>query len=468
MFFGLNEIPNDCVILLLKHAHHISKVNLNCTTSVGDSEKLSCDQEYYSRQKHFKQVSDRGKNRHTLMKYVSVWSNTSNKSKESNNYNRLVPFTDNNNNPIIIGRDDDYYFGARALIGRTNNNLLFITYLGNNISVFDLNTFRFIKHDTLPTMNTILFHCFVSNSENGKRQEMIKTNKQNYQMLFQFHQLHTYENIESFHRYAYVCINGVILFFGGWNINNGVCSKSVYKYSIRENKWTTFQNTLPSPLYDCVAILSEDNKYVHIIGGLNNEDKPVLTQVKIEVSEWLSKEELKVEEDEEKENEEEEEKDSNSEMNKLVKKKDVKENLNKVMKWWNEREQKDKTKIIEKFKTLSNEKFGVWLLNEHKWKNEITKDDIDFICFSIDSYLSLITNNEDIKEEKELTTYVKVNERETLIKMKELTFEELLRQSYYCLEWKDIQKMRNEHIKLDLNNMKDNMIESDNDVKREF
>ncbi|ETO36153.1 hypothetical protein RFI_00909, partial [Reticulomyxa filosa] len=76
------------------------------------------------------------------------------------------------------------------------------------------------------------------------------------------------------------------------------------------------------------------------------------------------------------------------------------ENFNKVMKWWNEREQKDKTKIIEKFKTLSNEQFEVWLLNEHKWKNEITKDDIDSICFSIDSYLALITMNHDSNEEK--------------------------------------------------------------------
>ncbi|ETO02011.1 hypothetical protein RFI_35427, partial [Reticulomyxa filosa] len=122
----------------------------------------------------------------------------------------------------------------------------------------------------------------------------------------------------------------------------------------------------------------------------------------------------------------------------------------KLIKWWNEREQMDKTKIIEKFKTLSNEQFGVWLLNKHKWKNGITKYDIDSICFSIEVYLDLITINHDCKEEKELTAYVKVDERKTLIKMKELTFEELLRQSYYCLKWKDFQKIRNENVKLEL------------------
>ncbi|ETN97211.1 hypothetical protein RFI_40320, partial [Reticulomyxa filosa] len=67
-----------------------------------------------------------------------------------------------------------------------------------------------------------------------------------------------------------------------------------------------------------------------------------------------------------------------------------------------------------------------------------------------------------------LTAYVKVDERKVLIKMKELTFEELFRQAHNCLEWKDIQKMRNEHVKLDLTNMKDNIIESDKDVKKEF
>ncbi|ETN98240.1 hypothetical protein RFI_39270 [Reticulomyxa filosa] len=52
--------------------------------------------------------------------------------------------------------------------------------------------------------------------------------------------------------------------------------------------------------------------------------------------------------------------------------------------------------------------------------------------------------------------------------MKEVTFEELFRQVHYCLEWKDLQKMRNENLKLELADMKDNMIESDEAVKKEF
>ncbi|ETO07312.1 hypothetical protein RFI_30079, partial [Reticulomyxa filosa] len=109
-----------------------------------------------------------GGNKHTLvMKYVSVWSNI---SKKSNNYNEWIPFTDNHNNPIIIGRNQDNYYGARAVICGSNNHF-----------VFNLNTFQFIKHHTLPNNNYSGYHCFVLRSKN--RQQMMKTNKQNCQML---------------------------------------------------------------------------------------------------------------------------------------------------------------------------------------------------------------------------------------------------------------------------------------------
>ncbi|ETO07738.1 hypothetical protein RFI_29652 [Reticulomyxa filosa] len=115
--------------------------------------------------------------RHTLvMKYASVWSNDNemNKSKKLeklSNYNEWVPLTNDNNNPFHIGRNGDYYNGVRTLIGGSNNHLLFITYRPHNISVFDLNTFQFIKHDTLPTRNGISFHCFVSKSKMVKMNE---------------------------------------------------------------------------------------------------------------------------------------------------------------------------------------------------------------------------------------------------------------------------------------------------------
>ncbi|ETO33724.1 G-protein beta WD-40 repeats containing protein [Reticulomyxa filosa] len=253
-----------------------------------------------------------GFRKHTLMmKYVSIWSNENNKSKELNNYNEWIPFTDNHNHPIIIGRDIDNYSGLRAVIGGRNNNLLFITYYYRNISVFDLNTFQFIKHDTLPTNNAIYCHCFVSKSANEQGQERMNTNeeenKRSYQMLlfcdctglsieynednnaFQFHQLPVCDDIAPLFRYAYVCVNGAILFFGGCNDGNGtnsVVSKSVYKYLIRENKWMIFENFLPSSLVNCVAVLSEEDNDIHIIGGRDDERRTVLTHLKARVCVW--------------------------------------------------------------------------------------------------------------------------------------------------------------------------------------
>ncbi|ETO34187.1 hypothetical protein RFI_02907 [Reticulomyxa filosa] len=243
-----------------------------------------------------------GENKHTLvMKYVSVWSNISNKSNILKNYNQWIPFTDNQNHPIIIGRDGDSYIGVRAVIGGSNNHLLFITYWKNDISVFDLNTFQFIKHNTLPTNTSIFYHCFVSNLENRQGQEMMKTNKQNCQMLlfcgetglsieydednntFQFHQLPVCDDIAPFKYYAYVCINDIIIF-----LVDAITRmfKLVHKYSIRENKWVTFRNTLTNPLFNCVAILSEEHDYIHIIGGKDDKEATVSAHMKTKVCVW--------------------------------------------------------------------------------------------------------------------------------------------------------------------------------------
>ncbi|ETO02977.1 hypothetical protein RFI_34433, partial [Reticulomyxa filosa] len=255
--------------------------------------------------------------KHTLvMKYVSVWSNNNdndneiNKSKKSNNYNEWVPFTDNHNHPIQIGRDKDKYEGVRAVIGGSDNNLLFITYYPNNISVFDLNTFQFIQHDTLLTYNPTWYHCFVSKSEN--KQEM-KTNrkknkikKKNEMILFckkailsieydednntlQSYSLRYYKNVTSFHRCAYVCINDVVLLFGGLSGGLGgkyIVSRAVHKYLIRENMWMKSEFTLPISLCDCFGVLSEDNTCIHIIGGNHYENKPVSTHIKANVITW--------------------------------------------------------------------------------------------------------------------------------------------------------------------------------------
>ncbi|ETO15559.1 hypothetical protein RFI_21804 [Reticulomyxa filosa] len=232
-----------------------------------------------------------GMEKHTLiMKYVSIWGddNEMNKLNKSNNYNQWVPFTNNNNHPIIIGRDEDDYDGVRAVIGGGSNNLLFITYWRNNISVFDLNTFQFIKHHTLPisSFTSISYHCFKKNYEMllfyKKTGLSIEYNED--KNVFQFNELSVRGDIASLNYYAYVCINDIVLFFGGYG--NHVYSGLVHKYLIQESKWITFQSTLSSPLKNCVAILSEDDTNIHILGGQSDEKTIVSIHMKTKVHVW--------------------------------------------------------------------------------------------------------------------------------------------------------------------------------------
>ncbi|ETO31446.1 hypothetical protein RFI_05673, partial [Reticulomyxa filosa] len=104
--------------------------------------------------------------KHTLvMKYESVWNDIENAYNEHKEdyINKWMPLRDNDDMPISIGRDEDDYLGLRAVISGSNNHLLFITYFPNDISVFNLNTFQYEKHSTLPTNDNdrMRYHCFV-------------------------------------------------------------------------------------------------------------------------------------------------------------------------------------------------------------------------------------------------------------------------------------------------------------------
>ncbi|ETO07198.1 hypothetical protein RFI_30192 [Reticulomyxa filosa] len=246
-----------------------------------------------------------GSPKHTLMmKYVSVWDNDVIDVKNESHLNKWIPFTDNNNNPILIGRDEDNYCGARALISGSDNNLLFITYHPKNISVFDLHTFQYIKHSTLPVDSDtqIKYHCFVLKPTHGLSKE--KKDKKLHEMmlfckntgltieydedynLFQFYCVWVCTTIRPFYSYGFVCVNDTIWFFGG-SSEDRVISKAVYGYSMLKDQWMKFEQTLSMPLTGCVAILSGDNKYVHIIGGYN-ESGTLSTHIKTKVKKWTT------------------------------------------------------------------------------------------------------------------------------------------------------------------------------------
>ncbi|ETO20143.1 hypothetical protein RFI_17076 [Reticulomyxa filosa] len=198
------------------------------------------------------------------------------------------------------------------------------------------------------------------------------------------------------------------------------------------------------------------------------------------------------------------------------------------MKWWKEKNEKDKEEMITKFEQLSSDDFGEWLLNQSKWKNDLNNENIFAIDFAIQTYIDYhsiddvlfvffivkrklfkshsfffkkknrkkinsknkeigMTKNKDINwnetEQKEkaeiienfrivskggeLTAYVIVNERKISIKMKELTFEELLHQIHTYLKLEHFQ-MDNNFLKIQLIDMKNNIVKSDEAVRKEF
>ncbi|ETO06072.1 hypothetical protein RFI_31324 [Reticulomyxa filosa] len=186
------------------------------------------------------------RNRVLIMKYVSIWSNISNKSYKLNNYNQWIQLKDNYNNPIHF-ESTTYYSGSRA-VSETNNDLLFIASASCTISVFDLNTLQFIKNDNLPlTRREMGYGCFD-----------YQLNMMKIIILFNFI---NYLFVEVFH-------NSLVL-----------------EYLIPEKKWVAFKNTLPCELCHCTAILNEKDKYIYIIGGYNGEETTSV-HMRTKVREW--------------------------------------------------------------------------------------------------------------------------------------------------------------------------------------
>ncbi|ETO11858.1 WD-40 repeat-containing protein [Reticulomyxa filosa] len=237
-----------------------------------------------------------GNKKHTLIiKYISIWDE---KNVNKKNYNQWIPFIDNKNNSIILGEDNNCdYVGARAVIGGSNNHLLFISYHPNNIDIFDLNTFQYIKHDIFSTKYSIRCHNFFLIS---KKNEMLLFDERVGLSIqydennnnFKFNKIQLCNNIKLSSCYGCVHLNNFILFFGGFYYNN--ISNEIYKYSITKNKWTKLEQILSIRLCHCVALLNSDNTFIHIIGFDGEE----LSHIKAKVNELIKDEEEEEEEEE--------------------------------------------------------------------------------------------------------------------------------------------------------------------------
>ncbi|ETO32089.1 hypothetical protein RFI_05028 [Reticulomyxa filosa] len=240
-----------------------------------------------------------GIKKHTLaMKYVSVWDDVRNEDDKTKTElsNQWLPFTDNAGKAVSIGVFQDDHEGARALLGGSNNHLLFITYPPNNIDVFDLSIFQYINCTTLLVGCNIMLHCFVASTES--RTETSKGNNKKHKMwlfcqntgmsivydedrnTFTLDKLRVCSTMRSFNRYAYVCANDTILFFGGWNAETVL--QASHRYSTKGTHWMKFEQPIANPPRYSVAVLNADHTYVHIIGGFDGRSV-VTTHFKIKV-----------------------------------------------------------------------------------------------------------------------------------------------------------------------------------------
>ncbi|ETO25194.1 hypothetical protein RFI_11942, partial [Reticulomyxa filosa] len=255
-----------------------------------------------------------GLHKHTLvMRYKSVWNGEEEKDAsacdKTKAWNKWVCLTENNNDPILIGSSRDNYSGARAVIGGSNNHLLFITHYPKDIAVFDLNTFQCINHQSLPICDDcwIWYHCFVANTKN-ELSAMDKHGNSNVMEMtlfcrntglaitydelnntFGFQKLYVCSTIRPFSFYAYVCINDVILLFGGCGVDGVTYSNLVHKYVLSGHRWVKCEHKLPLSLSECVGQLSDNNMSVHILGG-HNGCESIAMHMRVDAKEWTKEE----------------------------------------------------------------------------------------------------------------------------------------------------------------------------------
>ncbi|ETN99450.1 hypothetical protein RFI_38024, partial [Reticulomyxa filosa] len=169
-----------------------------------------------------------------------------------------------------------------------NNDLLFITYCPKNIEVIDLKTMKpltGIKNNIIPIEKHkfgIDYHCFVPLTMNNEKLMnnfilfcrntglLIKYDEQN--KTFDYEKLPICPAFNDFTAYSFVYIYDFIFLFGGRNSKYEI-TKNVYKYSMKEKTWNECKFALPMEISFSVAILSNDNPNVHVIGGWNADFK---------------------------------------------------------------------------------------------------------------------------------------------------------------------------------------------------
>ncbi|ETO27401.1 hypothetical protein RFI_09731 [Reticulomyxa filosa] len=205
-----------------------------------------------------------------LMDYKSVWSKQKSKHK-----NKWVAF----GNGTFFGENYDFG-GARALVGGTDNALLFITRSPRYIEIVDLKTYKYIdnlKNNILPISkdNDVFYHCFIPLSTHHfiliSENEIILIQFHQSTHAFEYHILPTCPTLKFCRSFAYVYFNHQIILFGGWDFNKSQCTDSIHIFHVKKKSWSQCNFTLPFPINGSAAVFNPFQFAVHLIGGKNDD-----------------------------------------------------------------------------------------------------------------------------------------------------------------------------------------------------
>ncbi|ETO03016.1 hypothetical protein RFI_34394, partial [Reticulomyxa filosa] len=99
------------------------------------------------------------------------------------------------------------------------------------------------------------------------------------------------------HSYRFLCGNDFILFFGGED-DYHFTSKDINQYSVIEDKWMKYGQTLPILLINCVIVLSEGGRFIHILGVLEDNSTTQI-HMRTNVNKWAKEKQQWIVEDKE-------------------------------------------------------------------------------------------------------------------------------------------------------------------------
>ncbi|ETO29548.1 hypothetical protein RFI_07569 [Reticulomyxa filosa] len=198
-----------------------------------------------------------------MMKYRSVW-------EEEYAENEWIPVEHAYKNSIRCVGD---YFSPLAVIGGTNNSLLFLIHLPNHFDVIDIKSLQTVTNLTLPFYVNGDATIFVKGS-----QEMLVFTQDNGASI-------QYDEVKK-EQYCFLCIQDVVIVFGGYH-SNFIATDHIHLYFINTLTWKKCPYSLPWPMFGGFAILSPDQNWVHIIG----RDKPYS---EINKKQWSLKEVRKI------------------------------------------------------------------------------------------------------------------------------------------------------------------------------